>query len=118
MELPEFTVERSQITHLQTFDSESTTNIVLKFKTLPNKQFFNTLDSICKLEVPDTVEENSKIFSAGLESYYNVWSKDSNQYKFSMIGDPFKRTLLKEDAFFMLTIKKNSPYAQLKYGNY
>lgn len=118
MELPQFTIENSQTTHLQAFDAESSNNVVLKFKTLPDKQFFNTLDSICKLEVPDTVEENSKIFAAGLESYYNVWSKDSNQYKFSIIGDHLKRTLHKEDAFFMLTIKENSLYAELKYGNF
>jgi hypothetical protein len=118
VDLPEFTVESSQITHAQAFDAEFTTNVVLKFKILPDKQFFLKLDSICALKIPDTIEENNKTFVAGLESYYNPWSKDSNQYRFEMIGDHLKRRLHKEDAFFMLSIKKNSAYAEIRYGNF
>ena len=118
MDIPEFTVESSELTHFQSFDAESTTHATLKFKSLPNKQFFDDLDSICKLEAPDTLAPNSKIFVAGLESYYNPWSKEKNEYQFSMIGDPLNKTLHKEDAFFMLTIKKNSPYSELSYGNF
>lgn len=118
IDIPEFTVESSELTHSQSFDAESTTHATLKFKTLANKQFFDYLDSICKLEAPDTLAPNSKIFVAGLESYYNPWSKEKNEYQFSMIGDPLNKTLHKEDAFFMLTIKKYSPYAELSYGNF
>lgn len=118
VDLPEFTVESSEITHVQAFDAEATTNVVLKFKILPDKQFFLKLDSICALEVPDPIGKNNTIFVAGLESYYNPWSKDSNEYQFDIIGDPLKRKLHKEDAFFMLSIKKNSAYAKIRYGNF
>ncbi len=118
VDLPEFTIESSELTHSQAFDAESTTNVVLKFKILPDKQFFHTLDSICALKVPDTIQNNNKLFVAGLESYYNPWSKESTEYQFAIIGDPLKRKLHKEDAFFMLSIKKNSAYAEIRYGNF
>ena len=118
IDIPPFTVESSKLTHSSSFDSESTTHATLKFETLPNKQLFDYLDSICKLKAPDTLAPNSKIFVAGLESYYNPWSKDKNEYQFSIIGDPLRRTLHTEDAFFMLTIKKNSRIAELIYGNF
>lgn len=118
IDIPSFSVESSELTHSSSFDSESTTHATLKFETLPNKQLFDYLDSICKLESSDTLEVNSEIFVPGLESYYNPWSKNKNEYRFSMIGDPLNKTLHKEDAFFMLTIKKNSRIAELTYGNF
>ena len=118
IDIPPFTVESSELTHSSSFDSESTTHATLKFETLPNKQLFDYLDSICKLESSDTLEANSEIFVPGLESYYNPWSKDKNEYQFSMIGDPLIKKLHKEDAFFSFTIKKNSRIAELTYGNF
>lgn len=116
--LPEFTIDNSEITHMSQFDFEVTSEAVLKFKTLPSDKTFQYLDSICKLEVPDSVDASSKIFVPGLESYYNPWSKEKNEYQFSIIGDPLKKYLHKEDAFFTLTLEKNSQYARVRYGNY
>lgn len=118
IDIPPFTIESSKLVHSQSFDSESTTHAVLKFKSLPNKQLFQYLDSVCDLEVPDSVDASSKIFAPGIESYYPCWSKKNNKYEFSIIGDLLKLRLHKEDAFFTLTLEKNSPYAKLRYGNF
>lgn len=116
--IPEFTVESSKITHIGQFDFEFTTDAVLKFKTLPSEKTFRYLDSICELEVLDSVDTSSKIFAPGIESYYPCWSKEKNKYQFSIVSDLLKVRLHKEDAFFTLTLEKNSPYAELRYGNY
>lgn len=115
--IPEFTVDSSKITHMSQFDFEFTTEAVLKFKYPLSNKTFQYLDSLCELYTPASVDTTQE-GSTQSEPANIYWSKENNKYQFSIIGDPLKKNMHKEDAFFMLTIKKNSPYAELTYGNY
>lgn len=115
--IPEFTVDSSKITHISQFDFEFTTEAVLTFKTLPTDKTFRYLDSLCKLYTPTTID-TSVTGSLQPEPVNTFWSKEKDAYYFSMIGNTQDKKLHSEDAFFSLTITKNSRIAEMRYGNY
>ena len=115
--IPEFTVDSSKITHISQFDFEFTTEAVLTFKTLPSDKTFRYLDSLCKLYTPTTID-TTVTGSLQPEPVNTFWSKGKDAYYFSMIGNTQDKKLHSEDAFFSLTITKNSRIAEMRYGNY
>lgn len=115
--IPEFKVQSSKITHMGQFDFEFTSEAVLKFKSPINKKTFQYLDSLCKLYTPPSVD-TTQDGSLQPEPINTFWSKEKDTYHFSLFGNTELKKLHHENAFFSLTIKKNTPYAELRYGNY
>jgi hypothetical protein len=115
--IPEFTVESSKITHISQFDFEFTTEAVLKFKSLPSDKTFRYLDSLCKLYTPPAIDTTVS-GSPQPEPVNTFWSKEEDAYYFSLLGNTEDKKLHSQDAFFSLTITKNSRIAKMRYGNY
>ena len=115
--IPEFTVDSSKITHISQFDFEFTTEAVLTFKTLPSDKTFRYLDSLCNLYTPTTID-TTVTGSLQPEPVNTFWSKEEHAYHFSLLGNTEDKKLHSQDAFFTLTIKKNSRIAKMRYGNY
>jgi hypothetical protein len=115
--IPEFTVDSSKITHISQFDFEFTTEADLTFKTLPDAKTFRYLDSLCELYTPPSVD--TTVTGPQQPEPVNIyWSKEKDTYHFSLYGNTEDKKLHSEDAFFSLTIKKNSRIAEMRYGNY
>ena len=115
--IPEFTVDSSKITHISQFDFEFTSEAVIRFKTPIGNKTFQYLDSLCEQYTPpsvDTIQDGNP----QPEPTNIYWSKEKNAYHFSLFGYTESKKLHSEDAFFSLTIKNNSPIAELRYGNY
>ena len=115
--IPEFSVDSSKITHMSQFDFEFTSEAVLRFKTPIGNKTFHYLDSLCEQYTPPSVDTTftSSTQPAPVNTF---WSKEKDTYHFSLVGNTQDKKLHSEDAFFSLTIKKNSPIAKLRYGNF
>ena len=115
--IPEFTVDSSKIIHVSQFDFEYTTEAFLKFKTLPDEKTFRYLDSLCKLYTAPTVD-TTVTGPPPPEPVNTFWSKEKYGYHFSLIGNTQDKKLHSEQAFFSLTINRNSRIAEVRYGSY
>lgn len=110
-------MDSSKITHMGQFDFEFTTEAIIRFKTLPSNKTFRYLDSLCALHTPAAVD-TAITGSPRREQVNTFWSKENNTYYFSVNGNTESKELHSKDAFFYLTIEKNSRIAEMKYGNY
>ena len=103
------------------FDFEFETHAVLRFKDIPSEKTFQFLDSICKLNTPNTIDttvdyENPEPIKP-VSKYLN-WFYEKGEYFFSMVGNDGSKTLHSTDAYFRFSIHRNSRLAYLTYGNY
>ena len=115
--VPEFTVDSSKLTHFSQFDFEFTSKAVLRFKTLPDEKTFRYLDSLCGLYTAPTID-TTEAGSPQPEPINTSWSKEKFGYHFSMYGSTQDKKLHSEEAFFSLTINRNSRIAEVRYGSY
>ncbi len=118
IEIPKFDVLNSRLVHMRNFDFEFEVQSTIEFKALPDGKFFNILDSICSLPVPQEPVENSSFFYYGLENIYRCWSKDGNKYKYKRNTDFGEKFLHSTDAYFNFEITRGSKTAEIVYGNY
>lgn len=118
MKIPDFKIVDSQLTHLSEYDFEINVQRTIEFKTIPDDNFFLTLDRICRLSVPQKPKKNSKYFYYGLERIHRCWSKDGNKYKYMRNTDFGGKVLHSTDAYFNFEITKGSKTAKIEYGNY
>ena len=115
--IPEFTVDSSKLTHFSQFDFEFTSKAFLKFKTLPDEKTFRHLDSLCGLYTNPTID-TTEAGSPQPEPVNTFWSKEKNVYHFSLYGSTQDKKLHSEEAFFSLTINRNSRIGEVRYGSY
>jgi hypothetical protein len=115
--IPDFTVDSSKITNMSQFDFEFTSEAALRFKTLPDEKTFLYLDSLCELYTEPTVD-TTVTGPPQPDPINTFWSKEKDAYHFSLYGNTADKKLHSEDAFFSLTINRNSRVAKLRYGNY
>jgi hypothetical protein len=115
--IPDFTVDSSKITYMSQFDFEFTSEAVLRFKTLPDEKTFRYLDSLCELYTEPTVD-TTVTGPPQPEPVNTFWSKEKDAYHFSLYGNTEDKKLHSEDAFFSMTINRNSRIAKVRYGNY
>jgi hypothetical protein len=115
--IPDFTVDSSKITYMSQFDFEFTSEAVLRFKTLPDEKTFRYLDSLCELYTEPTVD-TTVTGPPEPDPINTFWSKEKDAYHFSLYGNTEDKKLHSEDAFFSMTITRNSRIAKLRYGNY
>ena len=115
--IPEFTVDSSKLTHFSQFDFEFTSEAVLRFKTLPDEKTFRYLDSLCGLYTAPTID-TTVTGSPQPEPVNTLWSKEKFGYHFSLVGSTQDKKLHSEEAFFSLTINRNSRIAEVRYGSY
>ena len=116
--IPKFKIAESKLIHYQDFDFEFEVQSKIEFETTPDLKFFNTLDSICSLSIPQKPNENSSYFYYGIESIQRCWSKDSINYKYIRSSDSRPKFLHSSDAYFIFEIKKGAKIAEIAYGNY
>jgi len=115
--IPDFTVDSSKLTNMRQFDFEFTSEATLRFKSLPDEKTFRYLDSLCGLYTEPTVD--TTVTGPPQPEPVNIyWSKEKDAYHFSMYGNTEDKKLHSEDAFFSMTINRNSRIAKLRYGNY
>ena len=114
IELPDFDIVDSDLDESKGFNFEFTKNCNIEFETLPEQQIFNTLDSICKIPIPEKVDPNTKQYYQGVEGKFACWQRDSNTYTFN------KEYLYTEgkDHFFRLVLVKGSKKGKLSYGTF
>jgi len=118
VEIPDFKVVESRMLHMRPADFEFETVCLIEFKELPGDNMFTTLDSLCALPIPLSAEVNSSFFYNGLERVYGCWSKEGNKYEYGRNTDFGEKFLHSKDAYFYLTLEKDSLTANLRYGNY
>jgi hypothetical protein len=118
IKLPKFSILKSKLVHYQKFDFEFEVQSTIKFNKLPDKKFFQTLDSICSLPMPEKPEVTSSYFYYSLESINRCWRKDGDSYHYYRNTDFGESFLHSKDAYFEFTITKGSKKAEMKYGNY
>ena len=117
VEIPKFRIVDSQIKHLE-FNFEFEVQCTLEFNYPPDDKFYNMLDSICLLPIPEKPNENSSYFYYGLENIYRCWSKDENKYEYVRNTDFGEKFLHSKDAYFNFEIAKGSKTAEIVYGVY
>ena len=103
--------------HFSQFDFEFTSKAFLKFKTLPDEKTFRYLDSLCGLYTAPTIDTTEAV-SPLPEPVNTLWSKEKFGYHFSLVGSTQDKKLHSEEAFFSLTINRNSRIAEVRYGSY
>lgn len=118
VEIPKFRIVNSRIKHFNVLDYEFEVQSKLKFYAPPDDKFYNLLDSICSLPMPEELDENSSYFYYGLENIYRCWSKDENKYKYARNTDFGEKFLHSKDAYFYFEIIRGSKKAEIEYGNY
>ena len=115
---PKFKVIDSDLVHLRNFDFEFEVQSTIEFKTPLDDNFFNLLDSICALPIPQNPEKECSFFYYSLESIDRCWTKNENEYRYSRHTDFGGKLLHSTDAYFYFTITKGSKTAKIRYGNY
>lgn len=118
IEIPDFEVVESRMLHMRPADFEFETVCTIEFEKLPGDNLFRILDSICALSVPDTADVDSSFLYNGLKNVYQRWSKEGNKYEYGLINDFGEEFLHSKDAYFYLTLEKDSLTAHIRYGNY
>jgi len=116
--IPKFSILKSKLVHYRNFDFEFEVQSTIKFNKLPDEKFFQTLDRICSLPMPQYPEETSSYFYYSLESIDRCWTKNGNKYHYLRHTDFGEKFLHSKDAYFEFTITKGSKKAYIKYGNY
>lgn len=118
IEIPGFEIVESRMLHMRPADFEFETVCTIKFEKPLGEDLFRTLDSVCALPVPDTADVNSSFFFNGLENVYPCWSKEGTKYEYERSTDFGEEFLHSKDAYFYLTLERDSLTAHLRYGNY
>lgn len=118
VKLPRYKVVESEIKVGQSFDSEFTVGATLKFRKPLDDAFFQKLDSIILLPVPEKFDYDSSYFYYTLDGKQPCWIKEGDSYRYIRHTDFGKELLHSTDAFFYLTVTKGSDQASLTYGNY
>lgn len=76
---------------------------------------FRYLDSFCGLYSPPSVDTTE---AGSPQQVKTFWSKEKFGYHFSLVGNTQDKKLHSEEAFFTLTINRNSSIAEVRYGSY
>lgn len=118
VEIPDFSVLESDLTHLTDFDFEFEVQATVEFTELPNSKIFDILDSIIKLPVPDRIDPSSSFYFYRGNDIYPCWSKDGSRYFYKRSGDTGDQFLHSMDAYFKFEMYKGSETAKMVYGNY
>jgi hypothetical protein len=106
VELPEFRVIDSRMKQVSRFDFEQTGGADIEFLEMPDEAFFRILDS--------KLNDGGK----NQEEIEGEWTRNGNQYTYSLMPMGGKSDFVREDGYFFLYINKNSRKASMTYGNY
>ena len=106
VELPEFRVVDSRMKQVSSFDFEQTGGADIEFLEMPDEAFFRILDS--------KIDDSGK----SKEEIEGEWTRNGNQYTYSLMPMGGKSDFVREDGYFFLYIDKNSRKASMTYGNY
>lgn len=106
VKIPEFRVIDSRMKEVSSFDFEQTGGADIEFLNVSDEAFFRILDSKIK---------NGGKNKEGIEG---KWSRNGNQYTYSLMPMGGKSDFVREDGYFFLYIDKNSRKASMTYGNY
>lgn len=120
VEIPDFKIINTNLTHYQISDFEFETNAEIEFDEPLSEEFFHQLDSITQLPQPDpeSIDKKSNYFYNSLESIGRSWSKEGDTYQYKRVTDFGEYYLHSTDSYFYFTVDKGSRSARLKYGNY
>jgi len=108
--IPKLKIINAQVTHIQEFfEFEITIKSDIEFKSIPDDNFFYTLDSLCKVS---SLKNNHYYIRNGNVLSKDDWSKDGNTYIYN------KHNLQTGgDDFFEFKVTKGSKRAIVTNGN-
>ena len=96
----------------------------IEFKLPLDDSFFNVLDSICALPIPQNLEEKSTFFYSSSGIIHRCWSKEEHGYTYLRKSDievsfpNINRTLNIKDGVFEFIIIKDSRIGSIFYWIY
>lgn len=115
VDLPRYKVIESNLTYFNSWRHKYSVEATLEFRKPLDDKFYEKLDSISLLPMPEEPPKKSSYFYYGLEGMSRCWTKSGDTYRYSRFHD-YKNVKLNVNSDFSFTIRKGDNHAIIRYG--